>query len=59
MSEHVHTTLRTPQKQKLKEVAKCLEDKYGRTRLEKIKELILDSMGLKGDDYEGKEIFFM
>ena len=50
MSEHVHTTLRTPQKQKLKEVAKCLEDKYGRTRLEKIKELIMDQMRLKGDD---------
>ena len=50
MSENVYTTLSTPQKQKLKEVVKCLEDKYGRTRLEKIKELIMDYMRLKGDD---------
>ena len=31
-SEHVLTTLNTPEKQRIDEVIKCLEDRYGRTR---------------------------
>ena len=52
MSEHVLTTLSTPEKQKVKEVIKCLEDRYGRTRLEKLEELVVDWMRFKVDDYE-------
>ena len=41
VSELVLTTLSTPEKQKIKEVIKCLEDKYGRTRQEKLEELVM------------------
>ena len=52
LSEHVLTMLSTPEKQKVKEVIKCLEDRYGRTRLEKLEELVVDWMRFKVDDYE-------
>ena len=42
MSEHVLTTLSTPEKQKVKEIIACLEERYGGTRLEKMEELVSD-----------------
>ena len=35
----------------------CLDDRYGRTGLEKWKELVLDWIGFKEDDYEDKGYF--
>ena len=59
MSEHVLTTLSTPEKQKVKKIIACLEERYGRTRLEKIGELVLDWSRFRDDDYEDEGDFFM
>ena len=42
VSEHILKMLSAPEKQKVGDVIKCLEDRYGRTRLEKIEELVLN-----------------
>ena len=52
LSEHVLTMLSTPEKHNVKEVIKCLEDRYGKTRIEKLEELIVDLMRFKVEDYE-------
>ena len=59
VSEHVLTTLSTPEKQKVKKIIACLEERYGRTRLEKIEELVLDWIGFRDDDYEVEGDFYM
>ena len=41
VSKHVLTTFSFPEKQRVEEVVKCLEDRYGRTWLEKIEQLVL------------------
>ena len=51
VSELVLTTLRTLVKKKIKEVVKCLEDIYGRNRLNKLEELVLEWIRFKEDDY--------
>ena len=40
VSEHVLTTLNTAEKQTIKEVVDCLKERFGRTRLEQIEELV-------------------
>ena len=50
--EHVFTMLSAPEKQKVDDVIKCLEDRYGRTRLEKIEELVLDWIKFNENDYD-------
>ena len=40
VSEHVLTTLNTVEKQTIKEVVDCLKERFGRTRLEQIEELV-------------------
>ena len=52
ISEHVLTSLNTPDKQKIKKVTQCLEERYGRTRLEKLEELVVEWMKFREDDYE-------
>ena len=41
ISEKVLTTLSTGEKQKVKEFIKCLENRYGKRRLEKVEELAM------------------
>ena len=57
VSEHVLKTLSTLEKQKVKEIIACLEEIYGRTRLEKMEELVLDWIGFRDDDYEDEYNF--
>ena len=59
LSEHVLITLSTPEKQKVKEIIACLEERYGRTRLEKMEELVLDLIGFRDNDYEDEGDFYM
>ena len=44
ISENVLTTLNTQDKQIVKEVIKCLEEEYGKTRLEKLEELVTECL---------------
>ena len=39
------------------EIIACLEERYGRNRLEKIEELVLDLIGFRDDDYEDEGDF--
>ena len=41
----------------MKEIIACLEERYGRTRLEKMEELVLDWIGFRDDDYEDEGDF--
>ena len=47
----------SPEKQKVEEVVKCLEDIYGRTLLEKIEELVLDWIKFNENDYDDEVDF--
>ena len=58
VGEHILTTLNTVEKHNVKEVIECMEKRYGRTRLEKLEELVLDYIRFREDDYEIKLIFF-
>ena len=42
VSEHVLTTLSLLEKQKVKKIIACLEERYERIRLVKLEELVLD-----------------
>ena len=57
VSEQFLTTLNTPKKQKVDDVIKCLENTYGRTRLEKIEELVLDCIKFNENDYNDERDF--
>ena len=57
VSEHVLTTLSSPEKQKVDDVIKCLKYRYGRTRLEKIEELVLDWIKFNENDYDDEGDF--
>ena len=48
-------TLNTVEKQKIKEVIECLESSNGRTRLEKLEELISEWMKFWKDDYDDED----
>ena len=47
VNEKVLTTLSTAEKHKVDEATKCLDDRYGRTRLEKLEELVVDWIKLR------------
>ena len=55
MCEHVLMTLNTAEKDKMKEVIECLETWYGRTRLEKLEELVSEWMKFWEDNYEDED----
>ena len=57
VSEHVLTMLSTPEKQKVDDVIKCLEDRYGRTRLENVEELVLGWIKFIENDYVDERDF--
>ena len=52
VSKHVLTTLTTEDKQTIKEVVDCLKERFGRTRLEQIEELVLEYIKFRNDDYD-------
>ena len=52
VSEHVLTMLNTLEKQTIKEVVDCLKERFGKTRLEKIEELVLECIKFRDDDYD-------
>ena len=55
MSEHVLTTLNAENREKIGEVVKCLKTRYGRTRLEKIEELVSKLMSFRYDDFDDED----
>ena len=55
VSEHILTALNTAEKQTIGEVMEYLRACYGRTRLEKIEELVVKWMNFRDDDYDDED----
>ena len=55
VSKQVLTTLNTVAKHKIKEVLECLQIRYGRTRLEKLEQLVSEWLKFNDDDYDDKD----
>ena len=55
MSEHILRVLDTAEKQKIGEVIECLKTRYGRTRLDNIKELIVKWMNFRDNDFDDED----
>ena len=50
--KHILPVLNTQECQTDKDVIECLKKKYGRTRLEKLEELVPDWMAFRDDDFD-------
>ena len=55
VSEHILIVLDTTEKQKIGEVLECLTKHYGRTRLEKIEELVGKWMNFRENDFDDED----
>ena len=50
--KHILPVLNTQESQTVKDIIECLENKYGRTKLEKLEALVLDWLMFRGDDVD-------
>ena len=55
VSEYVLTTLNTVEKQMIEDIIECWKTHYGRTRLEKLDELVSEWMMFWDDNYDDKD----